>query len=101
MNSGIEVGIKDAQLLAQAGSVVIWVLCEPGPQARAILNEISDRYIFCCPDDLLSDKDSLHAMGKKPVLVCEHGVTSLHLAKHLRAMGIEAFSLNGGIQRPG
>jgi rhodanese-related sulfurtransferase len=101
MNSGIEIGIDNAQALVKSGSAVIWVLCEPGPRARAMLGELSDRYIFCCPEDLLGDTDSLHAVGKKPVLVCEHGITSLRLAKHLRAMGMEAFSLKGGIRRPG
>lgn len=101
MNSDIEISIDSAIALAKSGSIVIWVLCEPGPRAGAMLNEISDGYIFCCPEDLLEDTDSLHAIGKKPVLVCEHGVTSLHLAKHLRSVGIEAFSLKGGIQRPG
>ena len=36
-------------------------------------------------------------VGRSPVLVCEHGITSLFVAQKLRKEGIEAFSIEGGV----
>jgi hypothetical protein len=98
----IEVGFETAKRLADSGSMVVWVKCEPDARESALLEELSSNYLSFCPDELVgNDSDAIRAIGKKPVIVCSHGVTSMYVARHLRAMQVEAYSLKGGVEGPG
>ena len=96
-NSPIEVDFECARGMAQKGSKLIWVLGGLDARRQARLQEISPEVHSLAFNEIASSNDPEKLVGRSPVLVCEHGITSLFVAQKLREKGIEAFSVEGGV----
>lgn len=96
-NSPVEIDAKCAKEMAGKGAKLIWVLGSIDARRHAILREIAGNIYSVSLDEAVSVKGPEEFFGKSPVLVCEHGVTSLFLAQQLRKKGVEAHSLEGGV----
>jgi rhodanese-related sulfurtransferase len=96
-NSPIEIDTKCAREMVQKGSRLIWVLGGIDARRHAMLQEISPDVHAMEPNEITGSRNPEKLVGKSPVLVCEHGVTSLFVAQKLRKEGIEAFSIEGGV----
>ena len=97
-NSAIGIDTKCAREKALKGSKVIWVLGPIDERRHAMLQEeITPNVHSIDFNQIMSVKRPEELVGKSPILVCEHGVTSLFVAQKLRKEGIEAFSVEGGV----
>jgi rhodanese-related sulfurtransferase len=97
-NSPIEIDTECAKEKAFKGSKVIWVLGPIDPKRHAMLQEMVTPNIHSIDvSEILESKNPEKLVGKSPILVCEHGITSLFIAQKLRKDGIEAFSIEGGV----
>ncbi len=96
-NSPIEIDAKCAREMAAKGSKLFWVLGSLDARRHAALQEISESVHSVDPEEMAELKSPEKLVGKAPILVCEHGITSLFLARQLREKGIEAFSVEGGV----
>lgn len=97
-NSPIEIDAKCAREKALGGSRVIWVLGAIDERRHAMLQEeITPNVHSVDVSEIMASKTPVELVGRSPVLVCEHGITSLFVAQKLRKEGIEAFSIEGGV----
>jgi rhodanese-related sulfurtransferase len=97
-NSPVEIDVKCAREKALKGSRVIWVLGAIDERRHAMLQEEVTPNIHSIDfNEITGSKSPEKLVGKAPVLVCEHGITSLFAAQKLRKEGIEAFSIEGGV----
>lgn len=97
-NSSIEIDVKCAREKALKGSKVIWILGPIDERRHAMLQEEVNPNIHSIDfSTIIGSKNPEGLVGKSPILVCEHGITSLFLAQKLRKEGIEAFSVEGGV----
>jgi len=97
-NSPVEIDAECAKGKALKGSMVIWVLGAIDARRHAMLQEVVTPNIHSIDvSEILSSKSPEKLVGKSPVFVCEHGITSLFIAQKLRKDGIEAFSIEGGV----
>jgi len=96
-SSEIEIGTASAREMVGRGSRLVWVLGPMDPRRHATLQEITPNVYSVGFEEIMGSKKPERLVGKAPVLVCEHGITSLFLAKKLRSEGIEAFSIEGGV----
>lgn len=97
-NSPIEIDTKCASEKALKGSKVIWVLGLIDPKRHAVLQEAVTPNVHSIDfSEIMASKNPEKLVGKSPVFVCEHGITSLFIAQKLRKEGIEAFSIEGGV----
>ena len=97
-NSPVEIDGRCAKEMAGKGARLIWVLGRIDSQRQAMLLEISDKIYSVYFEDIVRSEEPERLVGKAPVFVCEHGITSLFVANRLRGKGIEAYSLGGGIE---
>ena len=98
INANVEIDKNTAREMVKKGSKLIWVL-EPMDEMRhAILQEISETVYSIYFDEINRASDPKKLVGDEPILVCEHGITSLFVANRLRNQGIQAYSLDGGIE---
>lgn len=99
LESPLEIDVKSAREMALKGSKVIWVLGMIDPIRHSILQEqVSPNIHSVSFEEIMNSKDLVSLVGRSPVLVCEHGITSLFLVKKLRKEGVEAFSIEGGVE---
>jgi rhodanese-related sulfurtransferase len=97
-NSPIEIDAECAKGKAMKGSKVIWILGPIDERRHAMLQEMVHPNIRSIDfSEIVSAKNPENLVGKSPIFVCEHGITSLFLAQKLRKDGIEAFSVEGGV----
>jgi rhodanese-related sulfurtransferase len=97
-NSPVEIDTRCAREMAQKGAKVIWVLGAIDGRRRAVLKEVvTPNFHSVDFNEIMASRDPAGLVGNSPVLVCEHGITSLFLAQKLRKNGIEAFSIGGGV----
>ncbi len=96
-NSKVGVDADCAKSMMASGARLVWVLGALDARRHALLQGISEKVYSIDADELVESKAPEKLVGKAPVLVCEHGITSLFVAQRLRSKGIEAFSLEGGV----
>ncbi|MDE1865092.1 MAG: hypothetical protein KGH94_00420 [Candidatus Micrarchaeota archaeon] len=93
-----DIDVAGAIEKVKKGSRLIWVLGNLDARRHARLQEVSEDVYLMDPEEIMESKDPEKLVGRSPVLVCEHGVTSMFLAKELRKRHIEAFSIDGGVE---
>ncbi len=96
-NSPIGVDVRCARRMVQRGSRLIWVLGEMDEGRLGMLKKISPDVHNMRVSEIMESKSPEKLVGSSPVLVCEHGITSLFVAQGLRKRGVEAFSVEGGV----
>jgi rhodanese-related sulfurtransferase len=97
-NSKVEIDTECAKGMALKGSRVIWILGAIDARRHSVLQEVVTPNIHSIDvAEILSSKHPETLVGKSPIFVCEHGITSLFVAQKLRKDGIEAFSIEGGV----
>lgn len=94
-DSGIEVTQEQARQLAAKGAELVWVLGIPGHVAYDKMCGITERIRSMTPEEVTGESKNLIKAGS--ILVCEHGITSMFLAKQLRKEGLTVYSLKGGV----
>jgi rhodanese-related sulfurtransferase len=97
-NSPIEIDVKCASEKALKGSKVIWVLGAIDGRRHAMLQELVTPNVHSIDfNEIMGSKSPEKLVGRSTIFVCEHGITSLFVAQKLRKEGIEAFSIEGGV----
>lgn len=104
----LEIDIEKAKELAKSGNTVEVFVQSHGDVEllKDVLETVNVKEVN--PGDArsiimgLDDEDSLKQLAKKysgSIIICPHGNTSLRFAKALSRLGIESYSLNGGISK--
>lgn len=94
----LEIDMHKARRLSAIGSKVIWVLGEPDILLSNKISLLSEKFEWVYPHELLAfENNAISKIGSNSILVCNHGNTSLVIAKKLRDKGIVAYSLKGGV----
>ncbi len=94
----LEIDMHSARRLFILGSKIVWVLGEPDTLSSNKLSLLSEKFEWVYPQELLGlDDNAISKIGSNAILVCNHGNTSLVIAKRLREKGIVAYSLKGGV----
>jgi len=93
----MEIDAKCAREMVGKGSKLIWVLDAMDARRHAALQEMGPDIYSIDFNSIMSSSKPKELVGNSPVLVCEHGITSLLLAQKLRKDGIEAFSVEVGV----
>lgn len=97
-SSSAEIKLDEAKDRIANGSKLIWVLGPLDERRLVTLQETVAALVYSVDaEEIYRSKKPETLVGKSPVLVCEHGITSLFIANHLRKEGIEAFSIEGGV----